>query len=136
MNLEGVKGRLTLTEIVVIAVHAVIGWALCGAIIGVGTQFWTMDTTLIVHAFGVPIVFLCVSLSYYTFFNYTTPLQTATIFVASAILLDLVVVAVMIERSFEMFGSLIGTWIPWALIFTTTYLVGEFVTNRSIKQTT
>ena len=39
------------------------------------------------------------------------------------------VVALLINRSFEMFASLLGTWIPFALIFLSTYLTGLLTTN-------
>jgi hypothetical protein len=37
----------------------------------------------------------------------------------------------MINRSFEMFLSPIGTWIPFGLIFLSTYLTGLWVKSRS-----
>jgi len=45
--------------------------------------------------------------------------------------MDVFLVALLIERSFEMFTSLLGTWIPWALIFTSTYLTGWLITTRA-----
>ena len=44
---------------------------------------------------------------------------------AVVILMDLFVVALFIERSFAMFGSFLGTRLPFALIFTATYLTGR-----------
>jgi hypothetical protein len=134
MNPTEKGSGVTPKVVVIIALHALVAWALCGAIVIVGRQLWTMDTTLIVHAIGVPIVFVFVSLSYFSFFSYTTPLQTATIFTLSAILLDLTVVATLIEGSYEMFGSLIGTWIPFALMFITTYVMGNLITKRKRTQ--
>jgi hypothetical protein len=46
------------------------------------------------------------------------------------ILLDLLVVATFIERDYAMFGSLLGTWIPFLLIFTSTYLVGAYLMRK------
>ena len=85
MNYEQERPRITLAAVAIIAVHALVAWVLCGAIVAVGQQFWTMETTLIVHAIGVPIVYLSVSLIYFTYFSYTTPLQTAAIFTLSRI---------------------------------------------------
>jgi hypothetical protein len=65
-----------------------------------------------------------VSLNYFRRFNYTTPLQTAFIFVSFVILVDFFIVALVINQSLEMFTSLLGTWIPFALIFISTYLMG------------
>jgi hypothetical protein len=120
--------------VAIIAAHALVLWILCGAIVMIGRQIWTMETTLIVHAIGAPIIAAVISLIYFTFFNYTTPLQTATIFTLSAISLDVIIVASLIERSFAMFASPIGTWIPFALMFVATYLTGSLITKRKARQ--
>jgi hypothetical protein len=67
--------------------------------------------------------------------DYTTPLKTAIIFVSVVVFMDFFPVALLIEKSFAMFASLLGTWIPWALLFTSTYLTGLYVT-RQTKTTT
>jgi hypothetical protein len=112
--------------------HALVGWAVCGAIIFIGRSVTTMQTTLIIHAIAVPIVFGLLSLSYFRFFNYTTPLPTAAIFFAVPFLLDLCVIAPFAEKSFAMFTSaqsVLGTWIPLGLIFLSTYWVGRHMTQ-------
>jgi len=114
----------------IILAHAFVGWALCAATMGIGMAVTTMDNTLIAHAIGAPIFFAIVSLVYFNKFNYTTPLQTATTFIAFVIAMDVFVVAMLINRSFEMFTSLLGTWIPFALIFTSTWVTG-LITLRS-----
>jgi len=48
-------------------------------------------------------------------------------FIAFVIAMDFFVVAMLINRSFEMFSSLLGTWIPFALIFASTFIIGVFV---------
>ena len=90
----------------------------------------SIDNALIVHAIGAPIFFTIISLIYFKRFNYTTPLQTAIIFVSFVIVVDFFVVALLINRSLEMFASPLGTWIPFALIFTSTYLTGLYVLNN------
>jgi len=114
-------------NLVIILVHAFIGWVLCAAIMGVGMATMTLEKTLIVHAIGAPLFFAVVSLVFFRKFNYTTPLQTAMIFVGFVITVDFLVVAILINRSLEMFVSLLGTWIPFALIFASTYLTGVSV---------
>ncbi len=52
------------------------------------------------------------------------------------ILLDFFVVATFIERSYAMFATPPGTWIPFALIFAATYLAGLYATARSRRQRT
>jgi hypothetical protein len=82
------------------------------------------------HAIGAPIFFTLVSLIYFKRFNYTTPLQTALLFVGLVITLDFLVVALLMNRSLEMFASLLGTWIPFALIFTSTYVTGLYLGRK------
>jgi hypothetical protein len=115
---------------ITVLVHALIGWALCFATMGIGMATMSIKNALIVHAIGAPIFFLIVSLFYFRKFNYTTPLQTALIFVGFVIIVDFFVVALLINRSLDMFTSLIGTWIPFTLIFASTYLTGLLVTNN------
>ncbi|MHA2092480.1 MAG: hypothetical protein ACW98K_16655, partial [Candidatus Kariarchaeaceae archaeon] len=53
-------------------------------------------------------------------------LQTAIGFTAFVILMDFFIVAPIFEQSYEMFYSLLGTWIPFLLIFTSSYLTGTY----------
>ncbi|MGZ9165470.1 MAG: hypothetical protein ACXW4U_09860 [Anaerolineales bacterium] len=122
-------------KILIILAHAFVGWMLCAATMGIGMLVTSLGNTLIAHAIGAPIFFAIVSLVYFNKFNFTTPLQTATIFIAFVIAMDFFVVALLINRSFEMFTSLLGTWIPFALIFTSTYLTGLFASRSSRSNT-
>lgn len=117
--------------VAVIGVIGLVGWALCGSIVFVGREVTSIDTALIVHAIGAPIIFGALSWLYFTRFNYTTPLATAVIFTAIVIGMDVFLVALLIERSFEMFGSVLGTWVPWFLIFSSTWLVGRWSVGRA-----
>lgn len=118
-------------KILTIVIYALIGWALCFATMGIGQALLPLQTALIIHAIAAPIFFALLSLSYFKRFNYTTPLQTALLFVGIVIGLDFFVVALLILRSMEMFTSLLGTWIPFALIFTSTYVTGLYIEGRS-----
>jgi hypothetical protein len=118
-------------KLVTLLMHAFIGWALCAATMGIGMATTSLEHTLIIHTIGAPIFFMIVSLIYFKKFNYTTPLQTAMIFVGFVIAVDFFVVALLINRSLEMFASLLGTWIPFALIFASTYLTGLYAMKRS-----
>lgn len=122
---------MTIKKLVIIFVHAFIGWVLCAATMGIGMATLTLEKTLIVHAIGAPIFFAVVSMIFFRNFNYITPLQTAMIFVGFVITVDFFVVALLINRSLEMFVSLLGTWIPFALIFASTYLTGVSVLKKA-----
>jgi hypothetical protein len=126
---------MSVKKIFIILAHAFIGWALCTASMVIGMQTMSLERALIVHAIGAPIFFTIISLVYFNKFNYTQPLQTALIFVTFVIVVDFFVVALMINRSLDMFTSLLGTWIPFVLIFTSTYLTGVYV-NRKAKSKT
>jgi hypothetical protein len=59
--------------------------------------------------------------------RYTSPLKTAVSFLLIVMFMDFFLVALIINRSLEMFRSLLGTWIPFGLIFLSTYLTGSVV---------
>jgi hypothetical protein len=115
-----------LKKSLVVLAHAFIGWALCGLTMGIGMATTSEKTTLIIHAIAAPIIFGLVSFLYFKKFHYTSPIQTAIIFVSFVVLLDILIVALLIEKSFEMFASILGTWIPFMLSFVSTYLTGVF----------
>jgi hypothetical protein len=121
---------MTFKKIIIVLAHAFVGWMLCAATMGIGMSVTTMNNTLIIHAIGAPIFFAGVSLFYFRKFNYTAPLQTALIFIAFVIGMDFFLVAMLINRSFEMFTSLLGTWIPFALIFISSYITGLYVVKK------
>lgn len=118
---------MSLGEAGIALAHAVVGWGLCGATMGVSLANTTLTRALIIHAVAAPIIFALVSAIYFTSFGYTGALTTAGGFVAVVIVLDVVVVAMLIQRDFAMFRSIPGTWLPFALIFTSTYLVGRLL---------
>ena len=125
---------MTIKKIMIVLAHAFVGWMLCAATMGIGMSLTTLNNALIIHAIAAPIFFAGISLVYFRKFNYTTPLQTAFIFIAFVVAMDFFVVAMLINRSFEMFTSLLGTWIPFALIFTSTYLTG-LLTVKTVPST-
>jgi hypothetical protein len=118
-------------RIIIILLHAFVGWALCGAVMFIGMAMTSVENTLIVHAIFVPIIFAVISLIYYRRFNYTSPLQTAALFLAFVVLLDIVIVSLLINKSLVMFESILGTWIPLASIFIVTYITGILAKKSS-----
>ena len=119
-------------KILTVLMHALVGWALCAATMGIGMAATSSENALTIHAIAAPIFFFIISLIYFKRFNYTSPLQTAAIFVGFVIIVDFLVVALLILHSLDMFASLLGTWIPFALIFTSTYLTGLY-TQRKVS---
>jgi hypothetical protein len=114
----------------VVVAAGFIGWMLCFGVMGIGMATMSLDNALIVHAVAAPIIFGAVSLVYFKRFGYTSPLATATTFVGFVITMDFLLVALVINRSLAMFASPIGTWIPFSLIFASTYIVGLYLARR------
>jgi hypothetical protein len=115
---------LNIRQALVLFAFGLLGWGICGAIIGIGRSLTSMQATLIIHALAVPVVFGGLSWLYFRFFGYTSALQTALFFTGLAMFLDATVIALLVEKSYAMFSSILGTWIPFGLIFLATYLVG------------
>lgn len=126
----------TIRKTVIILLHALVGWGVCGAIIFIGRSVISMQTTLIIHAIAVPIVFGLIAWLYFTRFAYTTPLQTAGIFLGFVLFMDSGIIAPFVEKSFAMFtsnDSILGTYIPLILIVTATFLVGKLTSRKAYR---
>ena len=104
--------------------HGLVGWALCAATMGVGMKVTTVETALIFHAFAAPVIFTALSLVYFRRLGSCSPLRTATVFLGVVVAMDVLVVALLIEGSFDMFKSGLGTWLPFSLIFLSTWWTG------------
>jgi len=81
---------------------------------------------LLIHAVAAPIIFFVVSFFYFRRPECERPLIVAMLFDAIVVLIDFFLVALAINRSLAMFESFVGTWLPFGLIFLSTYLTGLF----------
>jgi hypothetical protein len=115
---------MNIKTIIIAFVHAFIGWFLCAATMGIGSSLTTMQNTLYIHAVLTPIFFFAISAFYFKKFGHFSPLKTAVIFTLIVVFIDFFFVALVVLRSLEMFSSMLGTWIPFGLIFISTYLGG------------
>jgi hypothetical protein len=97
---------------------------------GIGIAVAGLQTALAVHAVAAPLIFAAISAVYFRRFASTGPFATAVIFVAITVFMDVVIVAALIQHSFAMFTSVVGTWLPFALIFGATGLTGLVATKR------
>ena len=112
--------------------HAVVVWAICGAIMFVGMAVTNMPLTLTVHAIGAPIASALLAYRYHRKHGDLPPLQTAVFFVGTALFMDFFLVAMVIEKSFEMFTSFVGLWLPMILIISAAFLTGNYVKGRKL----
>lgn len=125
--------RVFTKRTLIFLIHAFIGWVLCGATMMIGMEVTSEQNAMIIHAIAAPIFFCFITYFYYMRFGYSTPLQTAIGFTAFVILTDFFIVAPIFEQSYAMFFSLLGTWIPFTLIFVATILTGYYQTSAKSK---
>lgn len=111
-----------IVDLLLLFVVALPAWGACGAAMGIGLAKTTLRTTLTIHAVVAVVGFGATSWLYFGFLERTlTPLQGALAFTAEVVVLDALVVALLILRSFDMFKSIAGTWLPFLLIFAVTW---------------
>jgi hypothetical protein len=106
---------------------ALVLWAACGSVIAIGRRIWTIETTLIVHLFAAPaIAFLVAGAHKLLAPDFDIVVRAAAI-TGLIVALDALVVAPLFERSYAMFRSALGTWIPFAAIFLACWAAGALV---------
>jgi hypothetical protein len=99
-------------RVAIIFAHTMIGWAYCGALIAIGRQLFSMQTTLVIHAIGAALGFVVISFVYFRKFCFTNPMQTAVLFLSIVVGLDLFLVAPVVERSFLNFKHTLDFALP------------------------
>lgn len=114
----------------VLALHAIVLWALCAAVMGVGMSFLPLRTTLAIHALAAPIFAAAAAAVYTSRFGHAGPLATASFFLAFVVVVDFFLVALVINRSLDMFRSVLGTWLPFASIFAAAFAAALLVRRR------
>jgi multidrug transporter EmrE-like cation transporter len=121
------RKKMDFRESLILIAHSIVIYFVCFAVMGAAMATLPIDTALLVHAAAAPFVSAIFSYIYYKKFNYTSPLLTATVMMVTVILLDFFLTATIILGDYSMFYSLIGTWIPFALIFCAAFLVGYYL---------
>lgn len=119
----------------IVLIFGLTGQILCWITIIIGFAITTLYNALILHAILAPVFFSMLSWIYFKKYNYTTPLITALFFISVVISMDFFIVSLLIERNFDMFLSPIGTWIPFIIIFLSTFIVGKIMNNSYISKT-
>ncbi len=110
-----------------LAVGAFVVWLACGLTMAFGRPAFGLETTLRIHAVAAPVYAALVSYAYFGYFRSVTPLAAAAFMTAFIIVLDVALVAPVFEKSYAMFGSVLGTWLPFLSIFAAAYLTGLWV---------
>ena len=117
-------------KVLVATAHGMTGWALCGAVMGVAMHVTTLHRALVFHAAAAPLIFAAISSFYFRLPSPLPPLHAAIVFLATVAALDFFVVALAIEHGFTMFASILGVWIPFLLIFVSSWLTGWVCTGK------
>jgi len=105
--------------------HAAAGWAVCAAAMGLLLLVASTRVALAVHAAVAPLVFWIVARHYFAARGARGAMTTALAFLGTVVFLDLVLVAGVLEHSLAMFTSVLGSWLPFALLFGVTWAAGE-----------
>ena len=106
---------------------ALVLWAACGGVIAIGRRIWTIETTLIVHLFAAPAIALLGGRRSQAAGAGLRRRTRAAAMTGLIVALDALVVAPLFERSYAMFRSALGTWIPFAAIFLACWAAGALV---------
>jgi menaquinone-dependent protoporphyrinogen oxidase len=104
-----------------------VGWALCALVMGGLLAVVPLWLALTLHAIATPAIFAALSVVYFRLAGARPPIESALVVTAIVVLLDAVVGAGLALRSFEMFSSIAGTWLPFALILLSTWATGSIL---------
>jgi hypothetical protein len=96
---------------------SVVLWGACGGIIAIGRRIWSLRTALYVHLIAAPVFAYFLSSFHKLLFPGFDALLRAGVMTGVVIVLDISIVAPLFERSFAMFRSILGTWLPIGAIF-------------------
>jgi hypothetical protein len=113
-----------LIRTIVILLFGVIGWAACGVVFYVSEIIFKTYLAILIHFILAPVIFAILSYLYFKYFNLTSSLKTAVVVTGIVITLDFFIVALLIEKNFQMFSSVMGTWLPFGFIFITIFTTG------------
>lgn len=102
---------------IMLVAFALVGWGLCGATIGLARGLMPMEAALVLHAVAAPIIAGVLAYVYARRLAGPGPLAIGAVLLGVVVVMDAGLIAPWVERSWAMFRSPIGTWIPFALIF-------------------
>lgn len=96
-------------KIIIVIGHAILGWGLCGATIGIGRNLTSMENALIIHAVAAPVIFAMISMFYFKRANHFSPLSSSALtgFPEFSVLSDILLLPWSHNRFFECFIFLV-----------------------------
>ena len=99
-------------------------WGLCGAVMMIGRKMWSIETALLVHLAAAPVLAFALSAAHAVAAPTFDPLIRAAVMTGTIIVLDAGLVAPVFERSYAMFRSVQGTWLPFLFSFLASWAAG------------
>lgn len=109
--------------------YGVVGWGLCAALTMALSQLSSIGVALVARAVFAPLVFLSISIRYFHPAGAREPLPTALFWSAIIAVLDAALVVGAVNGDFAKFTSIVGTWLPYSLVFVTTWLTGGLMST-------
>jgi hypothetical protein len=125
------SARSDIEAVLLLSLSAFVVWLACGLTMAFGRSAFGLETALRIHAIAAPVFAALVSLVYFRRFHAVTPLVAAAFVTAFIVVLDAGLVAPVFEKSYAMFSSILGTWLPFLSIFVATYLTGSWIVGHS-----
>ncbi len=113
---------------------AIAGWVACGLVLAMGRAALGLEGALVLHLFAAPLIAAAITLFLWTHPRHPGVLGTAAALGGVAAFLDAVFVAPFLERSWAMFASPVGTWMPLALIFGASAATGALLARPAARR--
>lgn len=115
---------------------SIAGWLVCGLVFALGRAAFGVDAALVIHLLAAPVVGAAATWLMWRHPRHPGIAATALAVSATPALLDAIVVAPFVERSFSMFASAPGTWIPLGLIFASSAVTAGWLAHGRLAETT
>ena len=112
---------------------AVVSWMACGLVFAVARALLGVDAAVAIHLFAAPVIGALATVLLWNHARHPGVAGTALTLAGTAAGLDAIVVAPFLERSYAMFGSPAGTWIPLALILASSALTGSLLSRPAAR---
>jgi hypothetical protein len=113
---------------------AITGWIACGLTFVLARAAFGVSAAVAIHLVAAPVIGAAVTILLWSHPRHPGALATAAALAGTAALLDAIVVAPFLERSFAMFASPAGTWIPLALIFAASAATARILSRPAARR--
>lgn len=107
--------------------HAFAIWTLSAALLVGSMILLPNQTAVAIRLITAPLLGTIVASVFFNKYEDARPLGVAVTFAATVAVLDAIVLAAIVQRSFALFLQPLATWVPYALIFAATWASGAFM---------